>query len=47
MEFFVLLCIELSLMFLGVVALGALCFLVLTLFDYRRLNDENEVDKDK
>ena len=42
MEFFVLLCIELSLMFLGVVALGSLCFLVVTLFDYRRLNNETE-----
>jgi hypothetical protein len=47
MEFLILFCMELSFMFLGVVALGSLCFLVVTLFDYRRLNDENKVDKDK
>ncbi len=47
MEFFILLCIELSIMFLGLVALGSFCFLLVTLFNYRRLNDEDEVDKDK
>lgn len=47
MEFFILLCIELSIMFLGVVALGSFCFLLITLFNYRRYKNENEVDKDK
>ena len=40
MEFFILLCIELSIMFLGVVALGSFCFLVISLFDHRRINNE-------
>lgn len=46
MEFFILLCIELSIMFLGVVALGSFCFLLITLFNYRRYKNEPE-DKDK